>query len=437
MPEAIPRNDARDGVWMRSVDYVLVALTMGLMGAFFWAIRGTGGYGGATGGALAGLGWAVLWHGFSRFGGAARQRAYGSVRMVAAVTFGIAAGGLTGYGVYIGWLQGMFYLDHPHGLRPVAAWTGYAMLFLCGLHWGGLTGAFMAWCAPRSPLGLKSWLARVAAGVCGAVAAALVVRLFPQWFLPFYGEGIYGVAENHTCIRALGSIRTIAPHVGLFLGFLAFELIRRDRRAAAIMLVMALGFAIPFTVGGYWQTLHGSALKLSWWKNWEMTIGLGGGLVFGLAFYLFNRPELGAPARPVTRKECIWGAGFPLWLAGGVVFAGAHEGLSKLHAWDESAPARLAVALVYFIPATVAYLIWILRVQRLSDAERSGPAAVPIPVWVGTGALALIVTAGFLVSVPPELRLANTVLLALYTGYAGVSLALFLALWMRRRAAHG
>jgi hypothetical protein len=124
--------------------YVFAALVMGLMGAFFWAIRGTGGYGGAQGGMLAGLGWAMLWHYFSRFNGDHSRRPYGSGRMIAAITLGIAAGGLTGYGVYTGWVRGKFYLDYPDQVRAVSPLWGYAMLFLCGLHWGGLAGAFMA-----------------------------------------------------------------------------------------------------------------------------------------------------------------------------------------------------------------------------------------------------------------------------------------------------
>ena len=432
MQNTSPTHSTGKDLWMRPVDYVLVAIIMGLMGSFFWAIRGTGGFGGSTGGALAGLGWAMLWHGFSRFGGGAAQRPYGSRRMVAAITFGIAVGGLTGYGVYIGWLQGKFYLDYPHDVREVAAWTGYAMLFLCGLHWGGVTGVFMAWCAPRSSLGLKGWLMRIAAGVCGAVAAGITVRLLPQLFLPFYSEGIYDVAEYRTCQRALGSIRNIAPHVGLFLGFLAFELVRRDWRAAAMMLVMALGFAIPFTVGGYWQTMHGAELKIDWWKNWEMTIGLGGGLAFGLAFYLFNRPHPDHALRPVTRKERIWGTGFPIWLACGVVFMGAYSGFRELHHLDLPSYARAFSTAVYLLPATILYGLWIVRTHRLTDEELTSAPTQAISTWTLAGVLALIVVAGFLVSAPSELRLANKVLLSLYTEYVGISLLMFALLAVRR-----
>ena len=135
--------------WLGPVDYALMAVIFALMGAFFWAIRGTTGYGGSDGGTLAGLGWAMLWFGFSRYGHAARLRPYGTGHMIAAITLGMAVGGMTGYGVYIGWIQGNFYLDYPEGVREIGQWTGFLALFICGLHWGGLAGAFMAWCAPK------------------------------------------------------------------------------------------------------------------------------------------------------------------------------------------------------------------------------------------------------------------------------------------------
>ncbi|HNT88062.1 MAG TPA: hypothetical protein PKL84_09370, partial [Candidatus Hydrogenedentes bacterium] len=57
-------------------DHLLAMLVMGLMGAFYWAIRGTAGYGGEMGGMLAGFGWALLWYAFSQMGGIGERRPY-------------------------------------------------------------------------------------------------------------------------------------------------------------------------------------------------------------------------------------------------------------------------------------------------------------------------------------------------------------------------
>ena len=414
---------------LRTADYVSIAVIMGLMGAFFWAIRGTGGYGGEQGGILAGVGWAVLWYGFSGIDGAGRFRPYGHPVAIAAITFGIAIGGFTGYGVYNSWVRGQFFLDHPNGLREVGAWTGYAMLFVCGLHWGGIPGALLAWCAPRKCVCWRAWTARFGLGILGAVAAALIVRVFPQWFLPFYNEGIYQIDANKTCIRAEDSIRTIAPHVGLFLGFLAFEIAHRDWRAVGIMLVMALGFAIPFSAGGYWHTLNDLTTKISWWKNWEMTIGLGGGLAFGLAFYLFNRPEDVAP-RPVTSTKRIAGAGIPITLAVVEILLGGYDGFRSLHTLTWPELPDLSPILVIVGIGLVA-LVSLLGARQTSLG--TSHAAEPVPTSILLAIVALIIVVGFAISIPAKLELANKLLLVLYTGYIVVSATLF-AFLLRRRA---
>ena len=415
---------------LRGADYVLMAAVLGLMGAFYWAIRGTGGFGGATGGTFAGFGWALLWYAFSHhIDDNGDRRPYGGAWMLWAITLGIAFGGLTGYGVYISWLNGKFPLNHPDLVRDVPAWTGYAMLFVCGLHWGGNTGCFMAWCAPERPLTRRDWAVRVACGVAGAVAAALFVRLFPQLVLPYYGEGLYDVPEYKTCQRALGSVRNIAPHLGLVLGFLAYEVARGDRRAVGLILTMALGFAVPFTVGGYWQTMHGSPLRIDWWKNWEMTIGLGGGLAFGLAFCWYNRPGQ-APRAPLGPKSrAFFASGFPLWLPFAVVLFSAYDGWCELHHIERTPLARIALLILSLIP----FLAAAVRRKR-RPLTPAAPYRLSLPAIASL--LVLLVLAGYVTSIPPQLRLANTVLLTLYTIYITVSLAC-VALLVCRRAPQG
>ncbi len=414
---------------LRPIDYILIAAVMGLMGAFYWAIRGTGGFGGATGGTFAGFGWALLWIGFSRHGAPdGGRRPYSNPWMLWAITLGIAYGGMTGYGVYISWLNGRFFLNHPEGMREVGAWTGYAMLFVCGLHWGGNTGCFMAWCAPLRKVTWKGWLIRIACGIAGAAGAGLFVRIFPQLFLPFYNEGLYDIETYKTCQRALGSIRNIAPHVGLAAGFLAYETGRRDWRAAGMILTMALGFALPFTLGGYWQTMHDSTLRIDWWKNWEMTIGLGGGLAFGLAFYLFNRPEEGAEPVLGRNSRAFFQTGLPLWLPLAVVILSAYGGWTELREIGRSTGVRYALLALSICPFLGA---WLYGKMRGADTDEGLH-------WLTLPAIcliqALVVFAGCLVSKPPELQLANKVLLGLYSIYIALSLIAVGVFACRRRA---
>lgn len=406
-------------------DSICIALLFSLLGAFFWAIRGTGGYGGEDGGALAGLGWAMVWFGLSWFDGKGGHRPYASNAIIVAITLGIMIGGFTGYGVYNGWVRGNFYLDHPHGEREVAAWTGYTMLFLCGLHWGGIPGAFMAWCAPEKPATWTTWIVRLVAGVAGIVVSLWIVRQFPAWFLPFYGEGIYQVEANATCVRAQDSLHTIAPHVGLYLGWLVLEIVRRDKRAIAIMLIMGLGFALPFAIGGYWHTMNATEWRMPWWKFWEMTIGFGGGLAFALAFLLFNRPDPDQKYDPAKGVRWAW---IIIVVAGGFVLTGAVDGFTRLH--EIARPAWLsrgAIAYAYLIAAAIALGLYARRISMRKFDMRPVPLAV---VWLVLG---VIFAAGFVVSVPGEWVLTNYVLLSIYTVSLTVSLVAFGVLQSGRR----
>jgi len=392
------------------------------MGAFFWAIRGTNGYGGFTGGTLAGFGWATLWLLFSQMPGSAERRPYGGGRIFAAIMFGVAFGGFTGYGIYTAWVNGLYQMTRGVD-RELPAWTGYVMLFLCGLHWGGVTGAFMSWCAPQhssswsDPLSWLKWILRIASGIAGVWLAVWMVNTFPQYFLPFWNEGYYQNPDYDLSLRAQRSMSNVMRHVGLFLGFFLFEVARRDWRAVKVMLVMSLGFAVPFAVGGYWHTVHQfSNLNVDWWKNWEMTIGMGGGLAFSMVFFLFNQPT--SEPRTATRLERIFGIGLTMWFGTGVVALGAWEGIIRNHRLEESLEAsRTPLFWAYQGIAVLISVWWIWHVSRQSTGDLQIAARRPVAVWILFALLALIVAAGTVTSIPPEFRLANKVLLTLYTIY--------------------
>lgn len=409
---------SKDRAWYSVPDYLLVALTMGLMGIFFWAIRGTGGYGGSAGGMLAGLGWAMLWYGFSRHGGQARNRPYGTGHIIAAIMMGIAVGGMTGYGVYVSWVRGEFVMGVTGAttIRPVLPITGFAMMFLCGLHWGGVTGAFMAWCAPQYKTSLQTWLTRIGAGVAGAVIAYFIAAKLPQLFLPFYSEGIYNEA-NRDCVRAAGSIKNVLPHVGLYLGFLLHECFRKDWRAVKVMLIMGLGFAAAFTLGAFWHRVEGIRHG---WKFWEMSIGLGGGLSFGLVFYLFNRADEKKQLYPITSGERYVAMGLVMLLGIANVVSNAYEGFSKLHELDLPGLPRLVITLGFVVAAVIIYLLW----------ERESRDLL-LPRWVAPVILEIIIISGFLVSMPRDIA-SNAVLLTIYTVCLLASAGLFGILEYRR-----
>ena len=397
------------------------AMVMGFMGAFYWAIRGTSGYGGASGGAFAGLGWACLWMYFSHRNGQAQYRRYASEWIFLAIALGITVGGFSGYGIFIAWIRGMFNLDAPNTWVDMSPWVGYLWLFLCGVHWGGATGCFMAWCAPDKPLRWQDWAMRIACGVGGAVLLRILIALFPQVFFPHYAAGYYSdPAYIKDCTRVMSTIKELGIHLGLVGGFLLYEVLRKDWRSVRLILTMAIGFALPFAVGGLWQTLNGAALKIDYWKNWEMSIGLGGGVAFSLAFYFFNQPQ----PEKVRHEYGIWPVLSILGLATAVILNSALHGVAKIHALSLSS-LQLTLGLVGAIALSIllCFLLW--RKLRSALAQQKNP-------W-GSGGLflvlqGLLLLCGYAVSVHFSWQLGTTLLLVLYSIYLFLSITtLFLS----------
>lgn len=407
----------------KPLDYVLFAIVMSLMGGLYWGVRGSGGYGGEGGAMLAGAGWATWWYLASYVGAGANRRPYGGVWVVPAIVFGVAVGGFTGYGVYISWLSGVFHYNFPDEGRPIAPGIGFFMLFLCGLHWGGIAGAFLAWCAPRRPFPGWLWIPRIAMGVGGAGLALWWLRAYPQAHLPFYSEGIYDNTDYASVQRTRNQIEPIGQHLGALAGFLLFEVARRDWRAVGVMVVMALGFAVPFCVGGIWHTFQGSGLNLGWWKHWEMSIGLGGGLAFGLAFWIFNRP--GDAPRPVVASrsraaeiaEGFFSTDAPLWIVLVNNVYGAVKGRLKLHEIDLPDG-----AVILLIVVGVGLCTWTMflrtRGERLVDLLPTGNR---LPLGTFFLVQGSILFGALMVSVPPEMNLGNVVILSAYTFYVVAS----------------
>ena len=415
----MPESNLQTRSEWKPLDYVLLTVVMTLMGGLYWGVRGAGGFGGETGGMLAGAGWGMWWYLASNAGARADARPYGSPWALFAIILGVCVGGFTGYGVYISWLSGVFhYIPGDQG-HPIAPAIGFFMLFLCGLHWGGIAGTFLAWCAPARPMTWWLWCIRIACGLGGAALALWWLRAYPQLHLPFYEEGIYNQPDFKDVQRTREQIEPIGQHLGAFAGFLLFEIARRDWRAVGLMLLFAIGFAVPFCAGAIWQTNYDSAWKVSWWKHWEITIGLGGGLTFGLAFWLFNRP--GDTLRPVIVNigERFFNWGGILWLVLFTIIHGSVTGRLNMHHVKLDTTQIIGAFLAGMGVCTLA-LFWRYRGERVVDLVPGGNL---LPLRPFALVQASILTATLLVSVPPQMELANIVVLSAYAVFVGISAA--------------
>ncbi|MHA1368744.1 MAG: hypothetical protein ACTSRA_03360 [Promethearchaeota archaeon] len=273
---------------------LLPVLILAPAGLFYWAIRGSGGYGGSSGGTFAGLGWALAWFFISHEGGEVKKRPYSSGWTVLAIILGIAIGGLHGYGQFLSWIRGVFFVnqaENPPEIVPLNPVWGWAWLFQCGLAWGGNTGVFLAWCGSKQPPKKKDWAMRFILSAAGIIVFQILFYAIPSWFLPHYSGGYYDPGRiTADTVRTYTTAQSSIIWLGLLVGNFIFELGKKDWRNVLLILTLGLGFAISFTLGANWFLVGDViGLPIDFWKNWEMSIGFGGGLTFAICHFLFNR----------------------------------------------------------------------------------------------------------------------------------------------------
>ncbi|MGV9173267.1 MAG: hypothetical protein ACOC35_11990 [Promethearchaeia archaeon] len=397
-------------------------LIFGCHGVFYWAIRGTGGYGGSSGAVFAGLGWALAWYFLSYESSEKKKRPYSSGWVVAAITLGIGLGGLHGYGQFMTWIKGEFCLDSTNciSLNPL---VGYAWLFQCGLAWGGMGGIFLAWTGSRKPPTSKDWIFRIVFAVGGALIGFFLTYYFPGLINPAYDRVDYtNFATCPDCKRTLSTSLSSMTLLGIFLGLLLYEMIRKEWRGVLLTLTIALGFALAFSIFAFWH--YGpqfSDLDISWWKNWEMSIGFIGGASFGLAYYIFNRPYQDdhismirqQPFSQRPNAEKLIGMEFTTATAlGWSIYNGIGGFLGKFELkdswrWHFSLP-FIAVCLAYFL-----YHVYKVKKEPFQVGEDQTNIKKPVVRFVIGHAILVIL--GYMVAYNIEINFNNAYLLSLYT----------------------
>ncbi len=277
-------------------DKIIPLALFGIVGAFGWAIRGTSGWGGIAGGAIAGFWWGALFYLLAKVRGIdARWQFF-------AIGFGIAFGGMNGYGQFISWIRGVFSVGDPSMVEspvvetstlPLNPAIGFMWLAIVGLEWGGNAAGFLSWTL-KKPKNPKEWAIRILCPVLFAIVAFLTVKYNPNAFFPHYSNELYASEQCRIhCARTASTLPTLSLFVGQFVGFLVAETLLKNWEGLKTMAIMAVGFAIAFPLSSLWffGNLEGFS---SWWKLWEESIGLIGGISIGIAFLrLVNSAEKG------------------------------------------------------------------------------------------------------------------------------------------------
>jgi hypothetical protein len=417
-------------------DLVLpVAMTAGF-GAFFWGIRGTGGYGGSMGGLFAGTGWAVLWY----FLANNDKGAIDGVRPLAsrwaffAIVVGIAVGGLHGYGQFISWIKGSWrILNNPVTFVDVNPAWGFLGLLQCGLTWGGMAGVVLGWATPGNgdrQAAKRAWKIRAIFGSCGAALGLGFAIAFPGLLMPLYGSSYYGLTTCDQCTRAIETAISSAIQFGIFTGFFAAEIVNKNWRGLTISLIMAVGFGAGFVLASGWffTTLSSS------WKAWEMSIGAIGGASIGVAHFVTNRPVLMEERRifattermfqPATKRSIVFGHNLPLVLGMSLsLFNGLkpEDGFAELFFKGDAAAISVVMGITYAVMAAM-WMLFVISVIFTYKDDCQGKRWFGRPLVQAIVIQGILVAIGFMTTLMPVVPLPASVAFVAGTYVVGLAI---------------
>ena len=267
-----------------------------------WAVRGCSGFGGPDGCLFAGIMWGAAWWFIARDPDGRQSRRYTSGWIIPAVAFGVAYSGNRGWMQWPHFFDGQLATNFGAGKSvPISRNYGFLWMFIAGVPWAGLGACLLAWCGSARPLGLVGWCVRLACGISGAALATQLFKHLPHVFLPLYDIHASLYADTHTnpnLRRLINDNRAAMQHLGLYLGFLAFELGRRDWKNATLILTVGLvnGAGWAAFQNWSWAPRVWATGQFNWWRCWESSGGISIGVAFGIAYFLVNRPATSTAA---------------------------------------------------------------------------------------------------------------------------------------------
>jgi len=285
-------------------DLLLPTLLFAALGAMTWAVRGCSGFGGQMGCIFAGVTWGTAWWFIAREHSRQQARRYASGWIILALTVGIGMAGARGWMQWPSFFNGRLMTDAPAGkFVPIPRVYGFVWLFVAGVPWAGLGACLLAWCGSRRPFPAWLWALRLGCGFGAVLFALFLFAHLPQVFLPLYSTlkaQYHDLQSNPSLRRLVNDNRAAIAHLGLYLGFLLFEVGRRDWKNVKLILTVGLlnGLGWALCQNWQWATRVWPDAHFNFWRCWESSGGISIGIAYGVAFYLANNrmpePELAA-----------------------------------------------------------------------------------------------------------------------------------------------
>jgi len=277
-------------------DLIFPTLLFMALGGMTWAVRGCSGFGAVNGCVFAGVTWGAAWWFLSQQSPIDRPRRYASPWIILALTLGIGLAGARGWMQWPSFFEGKLQTDTAHGrFVPISRSYGFLWLFIAGVPWAGLGACALAWTGSLRETRVWHWGLRIAFGVGAGVLARKFYVAHPELFLPLYQslENQYHAPRaNPNLQRLVNDCNAAITHLGYYLGFLAFELVRRDWKNVLLITTVGLLNGLGWAVFQNWKWANAlwGAETFNFWRCWESSGGISIGFAFGIAYFLANRP---------------------------------------------------------------------------------------------------------------------------------------------------
>ena len=302
-----------------TLDLILPTLLFAAMGGMTWAVRGCSGSGASAGCIFAGVLWGAGWWYISQEPRGLQTRRYSSAWVILALTLGIGFSGARGWMQWPHFFDGRLYTNYGKGESvAISRFYGFLWMFIAGMPWAGLGACLLAWCGSLREVRWRGWILRIACGVGGAYLARFLFDTFPQYFLPLYSsmEAQYqDLAANPSLKRLINDSGNAIFHLGYYLGFLAFEIGRREWKNVVLILSVGLINGLGWALFQAWKWAPGvwKSANFNWWRCWESSGGISIGIALGIAYFLVNRRMSESEQAEFASRRSLSGPSFE-WL---------------------------------------------------------------------------------------------------------------------------
>jgi hypothetical protein len=359
-------------------DLFLPAGMFAALGGMTWAVRGCSGFGAVAGCLFAGVMWGAAWWYMAYEPSGKQVRRYSSAWIVLAVTLGVGLSGARGWMQWPTFFEGHLQTNTGKGeWVPISRGYGYLWMFIAGMPWAGLGACALAWCGSLRETRVWHWGFRIFCGIGAAVFARYLYDSYPSFFLPLYDDlknRYEDTAANPNLRRLLNDCGAAVVHMGFYLGFLLYEILRRDWKNT--VLILTVGIVNGAGWAGF-QTWKFSAVfwpdtNFNFWRCWESSGGISIGIAYGLAWFLVNRRMTQNEFTQVSQRTVS--AGSFEWF---LIFCGLTAFAGALMQFQMAGWSVILVPMLFVFSA-----LYCLRSQRKAGGEHIAQTPLFIPVTV-------------------------------------------------------